>query len=90
MEIKDLIEGEYYYERYSTGEFISKSGEGRKSIYYIRLSDRSFNTGGEVSSHITELRLATPKERRHLDLCIAANKYVDCPKEINLIEELIL
>lgn len=90
MEIKDLIEGEYYYEEYRNKSYISKSGKGNKSKYYISPECRTFETNGIITSSILKLRLATPLERKHLDLCILEGRYIDFPKEVNLIEELIL
>lgn len=80
---KDLIEGEIYFYSWGTYsdskaillyESYNKSGK----LKFIRSS--KYLSRGSMGL-MEKFYEATEKEKRHLRACIAAGKYVKCPKE---------
>lgn len=82
MELKDLVEGEVYYVEYwkdkwciikaSNNEFQNSAGYYYKNKNYNYLKTNMWSCKSNI-------RIATHKEKVHLNACIKANKYVECP-----------
>lgn len=81
LRIRDLVDKEIYYYSWSYGTCI---------LEYIKHNESLRSTKGIINCEYKSDKLfafcdnfyeATPEEKRHLKACIAANKYVELPKE---------
>lgn len=92
---KDLIKDKYYIFRYSKNYIVKYINQEinpainlEEEIFIKDGSFRLCNDKADSRSYCHCVREATPLEIAHLDACIKANKYVECPKEIT--NEIIL
>lgn len=90
----DLIEGEYYYDYDLNDVFIYKSIDIKHNNwvnykYLISIGNKLFYNNKKCKSLVENRRLATQKERDHLDQCIAAGKYVDYKEPTHRPKELL-
>jgi len=79
---EDVIIGEVYYGKSTNNRYLDKidlCGTQRKGFLDVKDNGFSKCKGTLLKNYI---RIATPEEKRHLEACIAAGKYVECPKEL--------
>jgi len=90
MKPEDTKEGVYYAIDNSLKSVFICSGHVSGSIpseIYMHRTDRKYNKrGNPFYFYLNILRPATPQEIAHLDACIAADKYVDEPKSLNIAD----
>lgn len=87
MKSHELIEGEFYITDIKNPGYLFKSIDDNSCSPHINPSKTNYYKGGSlVNNSFSDYRLATLLEKAHLNACISAGKYVDCPKE-ELINE---
>lgn len=85
LNIGDYVYGNFknYSKMYITTHTLRQKGQA-----YINITEKTFGSNGSLEyPRFQAIRKATNLEIKWLETCIAANKYVDCPKEefINLL-----
>lgn len=81
MKKEDMVPGYYHYS-WCGGRIVKiKNNFDDKNIEYLSLTSKDYSSVVGFSFNQGNIRLATQQEINHLQACIKAGKYVECPKE---------
>lgn len=86
LTISDLIIGEFYFVKYTSGaQFIVEYGGGNRAGRYICLGNYSYSSGGTINN-AKSFKQVTPEQRHWLTTSIKQNKFV--PKDkLNMYDQ---
>lgn len=89
MKIEEMIRGNVYAATHCSSMYIfyyaGSDNINENELAYKGIMSRNtfFNGAGSTARFMGDQRNATQEEINHLDACIKAGKWVECPKEPN-------